>query len=238
MPPAQAPRHIGIAAVTAEGAALTYRHICALASQRLGRHRHPEITLHSFSFSEHVQAGGSPQAQQARWASLLRQSAAKLHRAGAQLLICPANTPHAVYERVAPLLPMPWLHIADGVRQAALRLGSTRPLLLGTRFTLASGLFEQRCQGSGITFMRPGAAQAQTLHQIIVDELVPGTPSAAARQYLARLIEQHRQRGADSVVLGCTELPLVIDTTSTPLPLIDTTLTLATQALEHALDMA
>ena len=139
-------KHIGIAAVTAEGAALVYRQICALADKRLGGHRHPEITLHSFLLAEHVNVGAD---RHDKWADLLTRSIAKLHASGADFVICPSNTPHEVYARVAPRLPVPWLHIAQAVRREAQGRGLKRLLLLGTRFTLQSRLYDDLFEGSG-----------------------------------------------------------------------------------------
>lgn len=227
-------KHIGIAAVTAEGAALVYRQICALAAQQLGGHRHPEITLHSFSLSEHVEAGDGPQ-RQARWADLMRRSAAKLCAAGADFIICPSNTPHDVYAQVAPQLPVPWLHIAQAVRRVAQASGARHALLLGTRFTIASDLYDRSFDGSGIALLRPEDEEVRRMHQIILDELVPGRASAASRAWFGQLIGAYAARGADSVILGCTELPLAIDAGTSGLPVLDSTAALAQWAVEQAI---
>src|SRR5690606_37034243 len=143
-------KHIGIAAVTAEGAALAYRRICAQAAQRLGDYQHPEITLHTFSLAEHVNVG---EGRRQKWAELMRRSIDKLYAAGADFVSCPSNTPHDAYALVAPGLPVPWLHIADAVRREAVRRGVCRPLLLGTRFTLQSRVYDDVFDGSGIALL-------------------------------------------------------------------------------------
>lgn len=225
-------KHIGIAAVTAEGAALVYRQICALADKRLGGHRHPEITLHSFSLAEHVNVGAD---RHDKWADLLTRSIAKLHASGADFVICPSNTPNEVYARVAPRLPVPWLHIAQAVRREAQGRGLKRLLLLGTRFTLQSRLYDDLFEGSGITFLRPDDGETSRIHQIIIDDPVPGRASAETCAWFSRLIGKYAAQEADGVILGCTELPLVIDEDSSSMAVLDSTAAPAARALEHAL---
>ena len=226
-------KHIGIAAITAEGAALVYRRICAQAARRLGDHQHPEITLHAFSLAEHVNVGDE---RREKWADLMRRSIDKLCATGADFVICPSNTPHDAYALVAPGLPVPWLHIAEAVRREAVRRGVRRPLLLGTRFTLQGRIYDDVFDGSGIALLRTDAEETERVHRIILDELVPGQPGAGTRAYFSRLVEQYAARGADGVILGCTELPLAIDETSACVAVLDSTALLADWALDHALE--
>ncbi|MDO4725531.1 MAG: amino acid racemase [Comamonadaceae bacterium] len=224
-------KHIGILATTAEGAALTYRQICALSMARLGGHRHPEISLHAFSFSEY--AGSWAQREQ-HWPQLVLRSAAKLRACGADFLICPANTTHEVHAQVAPQLPIPWLHIADPVRRAAQRQGLQRLLLLGTQATMQGRVYEPRLAGSDIELLKPDAQEIEQVHRFIMEELVAGVVTQAARSYFRALAAKYRQQGAQAVVLGCTELPLVLDAEA-GVPLLDSTALLAHAAVEYAL---
>lgn len=226
-------KHIGIAGVTAEGAALAYRRICVTAGERLGRYRHPEISLHSFSFSEHIEAGPRPHEQ---WASLLLASAEKLQASGADFMICPSNTPHEVYERVAPALPSPWLHIAEATGTLAVRNGLPRLLLLGTRFTLEGSVYEPAYfSAKGIELVLPDEREVGRMHAIITDELIPGLVSDRSRDYFAALIARYADRQVDGVILGCTELPLAIDERNSCLPLVDSVVALADTAVDFAL---
>jgi aspartate racemase len=230
----RAPEHIGIAAVTAEGAALVYRRICATAGQRLGEYHHPEITLHTHSFAKHVYAGTD---RLASWAQLMLVSATKLRNAGADFMICPSNTPHEVYERVSDALPLPWLHIATVVRDHAQALSLHRLLLLGTRYTIESTFYDTQILGSGIELSRPATKESAKIDDIIHDELVHGVVTSNARDYVGSVIQRHADKGVDGVILGCTELPLLIDdalTNRSP-ALLDSAILLADAAVGRAL---
>ena len=226
--------HIGIAAVTAEGAALVYRRICATSGQRLGEHHHPEITLHTHSFAKHVYAGPD---RTAVWAQLMLASATKLHSAGAHFMICPSNTPHEVYDRVSDQLPLPWLHIAAVVRDHAQALALRRLLLLGTRHTVESTFYDGQFLGSGIALRRPAAAESVKIHDIVRDELVHGVVTLDSRDYVWSVIQRHLADGVDGVILGCTELPLLVSDPPDFLcpPILDSATLLADAAVDRAL---
>ena len=227
-------KHIGIAAITAVGAALVYKQICLRAMQRTGSYRHPEISLHSFSFSEHLQPDEAHRREQ--WAELMTQSALKLHGAGADFMICPSNSPHDVYDAVAPSLPLPWLHIVSAACGQARSMRVTRALLLGTHFTLESRMYDEPFSRDGIEIVRPSGQETAQVHQCITRELIHDRASHTAKAFFAELIEKYARRDVDAVILGCTELPLVIDTQRCRLPVIDTTAALADAAVAHALD--
>lgn len=227
-------KHVGIAAVTAEGAALAYRRICASASERLGRYRHPEISLHSFSFSEHIEAGPRPHEQ---WASLLMASAEKLQACGADFMICPSNTPHEVYDQVSSKLNFPWLHIAEATGELAARKGMQRLLLLGTRFTLEGSVYNHRVfSENDIELVLPEDAEIKRVHEIITEELIQGDIHEQTRTYFADLTARYAGKGVDGAILGCTELPLAIDPINSRLPLVDSVVALADAAVDFALD--
>ena len=138
------PLHIGIVACSAEGAALCYRTICAEAAPLLGPHAHPEVSLHSSSLAayvRHLDAGDLDGV-----ASLMLQSARKLHAAGADFLICPDNTIHQAFDLVASVSPLPWLHIAQEVALEARSRGYTKLGLLGTQWLVASEVFQGICR--------------------------------------------------------------------------------------------
>lgn len=227
-------KHIGIAAVTAEGAALAYRRICANAAERLGRYRHPEISLHSFSFSEHIEAGPRPHE---KWADLLLASAEKLHASGADFMICPSNTPHEVYDQVSTKLPFPWLHIAEATRELAARQGMQRLLLLGTRFTLEGSVYDHGAfADNGVELVLPKEAEIRRVHEIITEELIQGEVREQTRAYLGDLTARYADKGVDGAMLGCTELPLAIDFINCRLPLVDSVVALADAAVDFAID--
>lgn len=225
-------KHIGIVAVTAEGAAMTYRHICALAMEQLGSYQHPEISLHSFSFSEHIHAGEDPRV---KWADLIARSVDKLKATGADFFICPSSTPHEVYEELAPKLPLPWLHIAKATCEAAREERLQKLLLLGTRFTLESTIYDKYCEQSNIVLIRPEAPEVFTIHKYITHELVSGKISEKAVNFFHFLVNKYAVNGAEGVILGCTELPLVVSEETSRVPVLDSTIALASAAVKYAL---
>ena len=226
-------QHIGIAAITAEGAALVYRQICHAASQRLGEHHHPEISLHTFSLSEHLHAGSD---RKERWSSLIMASAQKLQASGADFMICPSNTPHDVYDDVVNQLPIPWLHIVKPVRQAAQVAKAKQLLLLGTRFTLESDFYDNQFRGSNIELVRTDGQETASVHDIINRELIKGVVTPTSQQYFSRVISKYASMGVDGVILGCTELPLIINGSMTKLALFDSATLLADAALDRAIN--
>lgn len=225
-------RHIGIVGCSAEGAALCYRTFCTEASQRFGPHVHPEVSLHTLSLARYVaclERGDLPGI-----AELMLASANKLAAIGAELLICPDNTIHQALPLVAPRSPLRWLHIAEEVAAAAAGRGFARLGILGTRWLVDSEVYPEKLAARGIAAVRPAPAERDDVNRIIMDELVCGAVRPAARAALQRIVARLAGEGCDAVVLGCTELPLILDDTSSPLPTLDSTRLLARAALREA----
>lgn len=225
--------HIGIVGCSAEGAALCYRTICTEAPAQLGPHAHPEVSMHTPSLHAYVQcldAGDT-----AGVAALMLASAHKLAACGADFLICPDNTIHQAFALVQPRSPLPWLHIADEVAREALRRGFRRLGILGTHWLVASDVYPQCLRAHGLQFERPTEVQRLQVGRLIMDELVCGIQSAQQVATLSAVIEGLKQQGCDAVVLGCTELPLVLNDGNCPLPTLDSTRLLARAALRHAI---
>jgi aspartate racemase len=226
------PEHIGIVACGAEGPALCYRTICAEGEQLLGSHAHPEISIHAQSLAAyltHIHRG--------EWeavAELMLASADKLASAGADFLICPVNTIHAAFRFVEPHSPRPWLHIADVVADEAVRRGFRRVGLTGTRSLVESDVYPERLRARGIEYVRPSRADRDTVDGVILDELVRGVFSSEAIARCQRVIARLSDEGCDAVVLGCTEIPLIINDSNSPLPTLDSTRLLARAALQRA----
>lgn len=225
--------HIGIVAGSAEGAALCYRTICLEAPAVLGEHNHPEITMNSVALAEHmryVRAGD--------WeglAGVLAESARKVAGAGAAFAICPDNTYHQSFEFLAPRSPIPWIHIAEAVAEEARRLGFARLGILGTKYLVESSVYPGTLKGFGIESEIPDAADRERINDIIFKELVNGLFPEASRLYFNEVAGKFRERGCDAVVLGCTEIPLIVRPDDTPLPTLDSTRLLARAALRRAI---
>jgi aspartate racemase len=228
------PRHIGIVACSAEGAALCYRTICVEGANLLGRHAHPEVSLHGHSLASYMDCiyrGDWPGV-----AALMLAAAEKLARIGADFLVCPDNTIHQALPFVEPHSPLPWLHIADIVAAEAARRGFRRLGLTGTRWLVDSDVYPPRLAAQGLVFLRPSAAERDAVNRIIMDELVCSVFAPASIEYLKGVVGRLKEGGCDAVILGCTELPLVLDDTNSSLPTLDSTRLLARAALRRAVE--
>ncbi|HEX6019269.1 MAG TPA: aspartate/glutamate racemase family protein [Burkholderiaceae bacterium] len=223
------PLPIGIVACSAEGAALCYRTVCAEAAQQMGPHAHPELAMHSHSLADYVHC--IDRNDWAGVAELMLDSARKLAAIGAELLICPDNTIHQAMPLVLPRAPRPWLHIAEVVAAEAASRGLHRIGLTGTRWLVDGPVYPTTC-------IRPSNAERDEVHRIIMDELVNGVFAPASVAALLRVIDGLRERGCDAVVLGCTELPLVIGDANSSLPTLDSTRLLARAALRASVSGA
>ena len=226
--------HIGIVACSTEGAALCYRTLSLEGGQRLGRHDHPEVSLHSFSLAEYMNCIDS--GDWAGVAELMLASAEKLAKAGADYLICPDNTIHQVFELVEHRSPRPWLHIAREVAAEAKRCGYKRLGVLGTRYLMEGPVYPEVLRVVGIEYRIPSALEREQLNQIIFDELVNGQFLARSLSYYVDVIRALKDDGCDAVVLGCTEIPLLVSPEASPLPTLDSTRLLAKAAVRKAVE--
>jgi aspartate racemase len=226
------PQHIGIVGCSAEGASLCYRTICSEGAGRLGPHAHPEVSMHTPSFAAYVDCFDRDDHHGI--ADLMLASAGKLAAMGADFLICPDNSIHCAFDLVEPRSPLPWLHIAAVVADEAVSRGFRRVGLTGTRWLVNGSVYPDQLAGRGLEFVRPGHAQREEMHRIIMDELVAGAFLPGSVSYLQAVIRELANEGCDSVALGCTEIPLVIDDGNSPLPTLDSTRLLARAALERA----
>lgn len=226
------PQHIGIVACSAEGAALCYRTVCLEGTELLGPHNHPEVSLHSHPLAEYMKFIRT--GDWAGVAELMLSSAEKLARAGADFLICPDNTIHQAFEFVEHRSPRPWLHIAQEVACEAKRNHFKRLAVLGTRYLMEGPVYPAKLKGAGIDFRMPGPAQREKIDQIIMDELVNGQFLPRSRAYFTEVIRGLKDEGCDAVALACTEIPLIVNEESSPLPPLDSTRLLARAALRKA----
>ncbi len=230
------PQHIGIVACSAEGAALCYRTICVEGAELLGPHAHPEVSLHGRSLADYT-----ARLERGDWpgvAELMRESAEKLARAGADFLICPDNTIHNALPYLEERSPLPWLHIAEVVADEAASRGHRRLALTGTRWLVESELYPEKLAARGLAFLRPEAVECEEIDRIIMEELVYGVFKPEAIAAFQRVIGRLKDQGCDAVILGCTEIPLILDDANSPLPTLDSTRLLARAALRRAVEGA
>jgi aspartate racemase len=227
-------QHIGIVAGSAEGAALCYRTICLEAPAVMGEHNHPEITMNSVPLAEHMR-----HIRANDWetlAGILAGSAHKVAQAGADFAICPDNTFHQAFKYLIPKSPIPWIHIAGAVAEEAHRSGYERLGILGTKYLMEGGVYPEALEGFGIQSEIPGEEDRVRINEIIFKELVNGLFPEKSRLYFNEVAEKLKTRGCDAVVLGCTEIPLIVRPDDTPLPTLDSTRLLARAALLRALE--
>jgi aspartate racemase len=228
------PWHIGIVACSAEGAALCYRTICLQGAQFFGPLEHPELSMHTHSFASYMRCIDS-----ADWpgvAELMLSSAHKLARAGAAFLICPDNTIHQALPWVLRRSPLPWLHIAEVVAEQAAERGFRRLGLVGTRYLVDSEVYPEKLTARGLQYLRPNPAERAETNRIIFDELIAGifTPESVA--CFQRVIGRMKDEGCDAVILGCTEIPLLVHQSDVKIPVFDTTRIHAEAAVDYALN--
>jgi aspartate racemase len=226
-------KHIGIVAGSAEGAALCYRTICLEAQALMGEHNHPEITMNSIAMAKHM-----PHIRANDWeavANLMAASAHRLAKAGADFAICPDNTYHQAFKYLIPQSPIPWLHIAKAVAEEANSSGYKRLGILGTKYLAESDVYPEALAEFNIQREIPEEADREKINEIIFKELVNGIFPETSRLYLNEVAEKLKQLGCDAVVLGCTEIPLIVRPDDCPLPTLDSTRLLARAALTRAL---
>lgn len=225
-------KHIGIVACSAEGAALCYRTICAEGAQWGGPHVHPEVSMHTHPFSDYVAC-----LERDDWKAvgeLMLVSANKLATIGADFLICPDNTIHQTLPYIMDASPLPWLHIAEVVTAQAKALGYKRLGLTGTRWLVESDVYPAALEANGLSYVRPSPEEREEINRIIMDELVAGVFKQEAVEYFQGVMGRFKDQGCDAVILGCTEIPLIMSDENSPLPTLDSTRLLARAALQRA----
>ena len=227
-------KHIGIVAGSAEGAALCYRTICLEAPAILGEHNHPEITMNSMPL-----AGYMRQIYAGDWKAVgesLAASATKVAAAGANFAICPDNTFHQAFEYLIPRSPIPWIHIARPVSEEAQRHGYRRLGIMGTKYLMEGPVYPEILKEFRLDSTIPEEADRLRINDIIFKELVNGIFLESSRLYFNEVTTKLKAQDCDAVVLGCTEIPLIVRPDDCPLPTLDSTRLLARAALKQALE--
>ncbi len=224
---------IGIVACSAEGAALCYRTIAVEGARFLGAaHAHPQVSMHSHSLADYVAC-----LERDDWrgvAELMLDSAERLGKSGAAFLICPDNTIHRAFPYLEGRSPLPWLHIAEVVAEEAVSRGLRRVGVTGTRWLVESEVYPEKLVARGLAYVRPTAEEREECSRIIMDELVCSVFKPESIAYFQGVIARMKDEGCDAVVLGCTELPLILNDGNSPLPVLDSTRLLARAALRRA----
>ena len=200
----------------------------------MGEHRHPQVTMHTFPLSDymvHIRAGDWEKVGE-----LMLASANKVAQAGADFVICPDNTIHEAFDFVTPESPIPWLHIAEVVAGQARQRGFTHLGILGTKYLMTGPVYPDALKKVSLNYEIPEQKDREEIDRIIFKELVSGVFTEKSRLYFNDVIRTLRERGCDAAVLGCTEIPLIVDPNDCPLPVLDSTRLLARAALRKALE--
>ncbi len=226
-------KHIGIVASSAEGASLCYRTICLEASAYMGEHNHPEITMSSVPLAEHLKFIKNDD-----WIGLAKSmayAANKLADAGANFAICPDNTNHLAFHHLSQFTDVPFIHIAEAVTLEASQKKYKKIGLLGTKFLMEGMVYQEYFDRYDLIGTIPDEEDREVINKIIFDELVNGKILEKSNLILMDVINKLKEKKCDAVILGCTELPLIIDSESAALPTLDSTRLLARAALKQAI---
>jgi len=210
-----------------------YEYITRTYTERFGDYGYPQIIINSVSFQPYVDW---PKAD--RWdlvAQGLSQAARELESAGADFIIIATNTMHLVFDQVQSSVHIPMLSLLDVVAEAILGRNMHTVGLLGTRFTMEEGFYQKALGGKGIAVLTPDAGDREVVNEVIYTELVAGQIRDESRAGYIAIIEKLAARGAQGVILGCTEIPLLVSDQDVDIPLFDTTTLHAEAALDFAL---
>jgi aspartate racemase len=216
-----------------ESTAEYYRLANEITRDRLGGLHSARLVLASLDFAdvERLQVEG-------RWdeaALLLASAARRLELAGAEVLVLCTNTMHKVADAVADAIGIPFLHLADTTARAAARAGLSTLGLLGTAFTMEQDFYRDRLAGHGFTVLTPDAGDRAEVHRVIYDELCLGIVRDESRKIYREVIARLADRGADGVVLGCTEIELLVSADDSPVAVLPTTRLHVEAAIDWAL---
>jgi aspartate racemase len=223
---------LGIVAHSAEGAGLCFLTACREGALQLGAHMHPTITMSAVPLA--LSMPGWETGDHKAVAEFLSQGVRMVADAGADFYVCPDNTAHIVLEKIASNLPIPGLHIAEVVCREITAQGWKRVGLLGTRWTMTGPVYARALAERGLERIVPDEPVREQLNSAIFDELCQAIFNAETTQHFINAIKDLKARGAECVILGCTEIPLIVNETNSPLPVLDSTRLLAKYAVKEA----
>ena len=223
---------IGIVVHSAEGGALCFLTACREGSVILGPHMHPTIVVSAVPMGLSMEGWETGDYQSV--ATFLTQGVQQAADAGADFYVCPDNTAHIVLEQFAADLPLPGLHIADVVCREIGAHGFKRVGLVGTRWTMTGPVYAKALEKRGLELLIPEESTREELNAAIFDELCRGVFTTSTTGRFLAAIDALRLRGAECVILGCTEIPLIVTQDNAPVPVLDSTRLLAKRAVLEA----
>jgi aspartate racemase len=229
------PKHIGIVGCSAEGAALCYRTICEESGRYMGEHFHPEVSMHTHSLGDYMVPIRDGDWKQV--GKLMLSSTEKLAKSGADFAICPDNTIHEAFSFISDKSPLPWLHIAEVVAKKAVDIEVKTCVVLGTKYLMEGPVYPTALEKFGLKYLIPSKTDREKIDSIIFNELVHGRFSEINRLYFNEVIQELKNEGGEAAILGCTEIPLLVDPDDCPLPTLDSTRLLARTAIDYAIKL-
>lgn len=222
-----------IGGLSPESTTLYYEHITRTYAARFGDYGYPEILIYSVSFQKFMDWQ-----HQGQWKEAAQEMANALERlrgAGADFGLIATNTMHIVFDEVQCSVRMPLLSIVAATAEAILASEVRSVGLLGTIFTMSERFFRNGLKQSGIDVLVPETADQQQINEVIYQQLCRGEIRPGSRKFFLEVVERLRRRGARGIILGCTEIPLLLEPQHCDLPLFNTTLLHAAKALDFAL---
>jgi len=228
------PKHIGIIGCSSEGAALCYKAICSESPRILGPYAHPEVSMHTFSLSKYMEYIETNDLL--GMAGLLLASANKLKQMGVDFLISPDNPTHQAFDYAKKDCQLPWLHIGEVVVGYANARKFKTLGILGTKWLIDSNVYPDKLKNAKLDWILPSKEDKIEMSRIIMDELVYGVLNHSSIVFFQEVIERLKFEGCDAIILGCTEISLIVDDKNSSLPTLDSTRLLATKAIELATD--
>lgn len=226
-------RHIGIVGVSPEGAALCYRQVFRHSSLILEPHLQPTVSVLNMPFGDYLDA-----IRRDDWrgvGTMLRDCATKLASIGAEFCFSPDNAVQHAVQLAEVGCPIPWLKMTDAVGEAIARDGRKTVGVIGTKIVTLGSVYQTDLGMRGIKLVRPDDEDTELLESIIFDELVYGTVMAASRATILEIVTRLKARGCEGVILGCSEAPLVITESESPIPLYNAAEIMSEQAVRHAI---
>ena len=227
-------KKIGIlGGLSPESTVTYYQYITREYTKRFGDFGYPEIIIYSVNFQNYVDWGDAGEWD--RIAGDMIAAARALEAAGADFGIIATNTMHIAFDEVQAAVKIPFLHLIDATAEAIKAKGLSRVGLLGTKFTMGESFYRDRLAASGVVAIVPEASDREEVNRVIYDELVAGRVLDSSRKRFVEIMDRLADSGAEGVILGCTEIPLLVSDEDSPLPLFDTTTIHARKALEYAI---
>lgn len=226
-------KKIGICAHSYEGGSLCFITACREGAKLMGPHMHPNIILSAIPMGLSMKAWESE--DYIEIAKYLKEGINQIAKSGADYFLCPDNTAHIVLEQIIEELPIPGLHIADVVCQEIIKNNWKKVGLLGTKWTMGGTVYPKILEENDLFVITPNEATKQKINDSIFDELCQGIFTAKTSELFIESIDNLKKEGAECVILGCTEIPLIINSNNSPLPILDSTRLLSKYAVKLAI---